>query len=629
MKDILFLLDFSESAQNNSDEIFYKLKFFFSEIQKNNKKSKISKIAFANLSDRSKNRAIDFIKLEDFEFPESLQELPAADFSSARTFFENRDNSASRKNNRKSSILIIILSENKIQSVQNFMDLCAYKSFLHNRKFVCEVVSKKKAQGELYILNPDFNVVQTDLDYLKDSLKSSLKFLYPKKSKKSFLRKSMGFILRSAFLAFGVVLFFLAITIVGNVIKEKQMAIGVAPAVIFKENPAKNQAGDSVEEIETKIFKKIADFNGEEAFLHSKRIKNSQEQNSRDVILPLREGTTVELVDEYENSAKIRYHDFLGYVDKKFLADGQEEDYKIEGAICSLDYAIACLKFPKLVTANAGELILKASEENSVGAVWKEIEILEAAPSPENQEKIVPLLKKIDETLESAEEVEIRKLIEKFQSAIPESKMYENYKARLEKAESDLNEIFGGAAKRLSEYYFLSDINLSSKYYKRAIEFGVQPDGDYMYNLATALSLTDDEGVFWLTRASEVGHLESTICLAKHYFDEKNYLSSLEYFERAVEQNYKGALAPYFAAILLTDYLHDSDLQRALNYFALAEQADDNSDEYYLACYRLGLCYENGIGVKPNKKTALRYYKKAQEKVPEAKQSAQSLSGWF
>lgn len=76
MKDILFLLDFSETSQENSDEIFYRLKFFFSEIQKNNKKSQISKIAFANLSERSKNRAIDFIKLDDLSFLKALKNFP-------------------------------------------------------------------------------------------------------------------------------------------------------------------------------------------------------------------------------------------------------------------------------------------------------------------------------------------------------------------------------------------------------------------------------------------------------------------------------------------------------------------------------------------------------------------------
>ena len=139
-----------------------------------------------------------------------------------------------------------------------------------------------------------------------------------------------------------------------------------------------------------------------------------------------------------------------------------------------------------------------------------------------------------------------------------------------------------------------------------------------MYSLAEELGSDDEDGIYWLKEASDRYHFNASYKLGNYYFHKRDdHDSALTYFLKASSQGY-GASSPYHCGYIY--YFDRHSYSYAANYFKKAADTGDGSNEYYLSCYYLATCYENGRGVSRSDWNAMTYYGYAMDKYDKAEE---------
>lgn len=311
--------------------------------------------------------------------------------------------------------------------------------------------------------------------------------------------------------------------------------------------------------------------------------------------------------------SKIDYHGLIGYVHNEYLVPSSKSEYQITNPDSMYTFGKACV-FNEINFEQGYEWIKKAAEQNLISAQW---ELARKAEDDGNSDEYENWLLEIDENISCYED----ELCEKYRqtaknlSTTSQKELMEKFVEKAADKEKNVKAIRRQAEKKLSEFYLKSDIDAASEFYKKAIDYGLAPDNEYMYNLAAETELNDEDSIQWLAKASGNGYVKASLFLGEYYYNRKNYDSALKYFSRV--SYYNGALAPYYCGKIY--YEHKGNYYYAVNYFRDAVYSNDYSNEYYLACYELGVCYEYGRGVYASNQNALSYYQKAKNRVKQAK----------
>lgn len=330
-------------------------------------------------------------------------------------------------------------------------------------------------------------------------------------------------------------------------------------------------------------------------------------------IIRLNEDETVLVLKKESVWSKIDYHGLTGYVHNEYLVPSSKAEYQITNPDSMYTFGKACI-FNEINAEQGYEWIKKAAQQNLITAQW---ELARKAEDDGNDDEYENWLLEIDGNESCYED----KLCEKYRqtaknlSTTSQKELMEKFIEKAADKEKNVKSIRRQTAKKLSEFYLKSDIDAASKFYAKAIEYGLTPDNEYMYNLAVGTDLNDEDSIQWLAKASGNGYVKASLFLGKYYYSKKNYGSALKYFSRV--SYYNGAYAPYYCGKIY--YEHKGNYYSAVSYFRDAVYSNDYSYEYYLACYALGLCYEYGRGVYASNQNALSYYQKAKNRVPQAK----------
>ena len=121
------------------------------------------------------------------------------------------------------------------------------------------------------------------------------------------------------------------------------------------------------------------------------------------------------------------------------------------------------------------------------------------------------------------------------------------------------------------------------------------------------------EGVKWLTKASEQGHLKAQLRLGEYYVvDEKNFAEAFRWFRKIAERIEEGegqAAAFHLALMYANAEGVPRDYVEASRWMQLAAER-----EYPAAQFQLGLAYLEGIGVPKDFAKAVTWLGKAAEK---------------
>ncbi len=129
-----------------------------------------------------------------------------------------------------------------------------------------------------------------------------------------------------------------------------------------------------------------------------------------------------------------------------------------------------------------------------------------------------------------------------------------------------------------------------------------------------------EQGMAYLTKAATLGDSQSQIELADYYYNEEEYVQSLNWFHKAEHSN-----EPYVLYSLGVMYFEgegtDSDYQKANYYYQAAAQAG-----YPDAMYQLAFSYYEGKGVEQDDQKAAYWFQKA---VDEGDVSAMYQLGVF
>ncbi len=368
------------------------------------------------------------------------------------------------------------------------------------------------------------------------------------------------------------------------------------------------------------VYKKVYTGDGDRLILRKEASLDSSE------ILRLNEGEAVVFVSEEDGFDKVSYHGFTGFVRSGWLVPAEKEEYPITDPDSMFAYGKAC-HLHNLEDVSPYEWIQKAACCGLIAAQWEMYRIYENGSSYEIQKDA----EKASEYLELAYNNSVpyeTKEAERFRASAKrfeaegDKEAAKKFNSKADEKERTVKLTSRQVAKELSFANLGSDSSLASNYYKKALEYGLSGDADYMHSLAENLGFESDDGIWWLKKASELGKYESSLELGSYYFDRSKWDSSLYYFKAASKQNV-GAVAPYSCAFIY--YEKKSDYYSAVTWFKTAAAANDGSESYYLANYALGVCYEFGRGVSVDEYKALDYYAKARGHVSDADKSYKRL----
>lgn len=347
-------------------------------------------------------------------------------------------------------------------------------------------------------------------------------------------------------------------------------------------------------------YEKVYTGDGDRLIMREKQSKDSQE------IIRLYEDEVVQIVNRGEEWNEVNYHGLTGFCHNEYLAPATKTEYIITNPEAKFLYGTACRKYIDSSDIDGIKWIKEAAEEGVIRASW------ELANYYKDLELQQVELKRIYTTQKSIEEQNIalwKELAAKYKEQ-DNKEFYIKFTNKAKELETDVKAIRQQTARRLSEYYFDNDdIDLASSYYKKAIELGLKPKNDYMYNLAIHADLSDEESVYWLTKASDSGHGKSSYQLAEWKYDDGLYREAIKYYGRAYDYGYNKEEAAFDVALIYWNKYEE--YSSAFSWFMkTVNQNNTYSKEYHEACYGLGQCYENGWGCWANDSTAMEYYKK-------------------
>lgn len=202
---------------------------------------------------------------------------------------------------------------------------------------------------------------------------------------------------------------------------------------------------------------------------------------------------------------EVEYHGLHGYVHSQWLTTTYEKNnktytitdknYEIKEPIPQYAFGKAALE--QGYSAIGMSYIKKAAEANLISAKWELY----------RQNNEVSLLKEIDKEKEPYEEKIItyyEKRAEVEEKVNHNNKLADKFRRMAREQKENEEAIKRQAAKKLSEYYFDSDIKKAAEYYENAIYRGLKGDDEYMYKLALKLDpkLESAESRKWYEKTS-------------------------------------------------------------------------------------------------------------------------------
>lgn len=555
-QDVIFILD---------DEDFLKDENFFISLRQSLyslrdysfKKNVSLRIAFSKLSDDEKDENLKFYDFDSFAFSEEEKSayFSQSGFAALNYYFSVTP--PSQANIKQLKPIVIIFQNQEISHKDNFSRISCLTPFIKSKKITVNANSLQSLPDKIFgkhSFNPHFSAV---------GFFSSAKETIGQNKKKVCVAAAL------------VLLALIAIPLLNflHLDTYEKVYTGDGDRLVMREN------GDLQEK----------------------------------EIIRLNEDETVLVLKKESVWSKIDYHGLTGYVHNEYLVPSSKAEYQITNPDSMYTFGKACI-FNEINAEQGYEWIKKAAQQNLITAQW---ELARKAEDDGNDDEYESWLLEIDGNESCYED----KLCEKYRqtaknlSTTSQKELMEKFIEKAADKEKNVKSIRRQTAKKLSEFYLKSDIDAASKFYAKAIEYGLTPDNEYMYNLAVGTDLNDEDSIQWLAKASGNGYVKASLFLGKYYYSKKNYDSALKYFSRV--SYYNGAYAPYYCGKIY--YEHKGNYYSAVSCFREAVYSNDYSYEYYLACYALGLCYEYGRGVYASNQNALSYYQKAKNRVPQAK----------
>ncbi|WP_191016152.1 hypothetical protein [Treponema zioleckii] len=623
VQDVIFVLD-DDKLKNESDfwnvlrQSVYRLKEYSCS------EDVSLRIGFAGLdSEESDSGAeINFSDFDLFAFSyDDFSYFSNSGKKSVESYFEKIQSRAVSEDERYP--LFIILSGESIKNYDFFRKLCVVGSFTKSSRVLC---GSKNPADSIFASRPE---MQCELK----ELPKALALLYENKTKSKSKTKSPSGGFKPDF--FGAKTKLFDLRKIQNALKIAIVLLIVFSAVnfagrFFQKNDFSEGSFSIAEVFKKAEYRKVFTGEGDRLILRVENSLNSKE------ILRLNEDDTVLLIDgDFDGDwAKVRYHDFTGFVRKKYLAPSSKENYVIENPESLLAYGEACVKFNGDSSKNGIDFMESAAEKGSVFAMWNLASYAEEGSDSvlPDKEKMLFYLKQIDSsyfTNSSVEESRIASLRALAANAAELSRMvsenrlffpYDNdllgeqalatkLKEIAAEKERNVRLIRRKTEKKLSEYYFESDPELSYSYYARALKLSMPADGEYLYKLGLDL------------------------------MKKQSYKLAAECLEKAWGI-YPGPDASYYCGVLFHECLNPVDYNKAVLYFERAYRQEydyyngySHSDIFYKTCYALGVCYENGQGVRKDLYTASSYYEAAKDMLPEAREAYKNLnrelSSWW
>jgi len=370
-------------------------------------------------------------------------------------------------------------------------------------------------------------------------------------------------------------------------------------------------------------YEKVYTGDGDRLIMRSEPNVDSQE------IIRLHEDEVVQIVKRGDKKSgedgewdQVNYHGLTGFCHNDFFVPAKERDYFISNPDAKFLYGMACCKFLSPTNVDGWEWIKRASDNGVVRAAW------ELARHYENDQNLsvysdfassdlaYSYLVKIDEGSNFVEEQNValwRDKAKEYKDS-GEDKLAKKFTNKANELEADVRTIRQQAARRLSEiFYRKSKFDLASNYYKKALKLGLKPKGDYMYNLAVEFEPYNSDYEFWLKKASDNGHGRASYLLADIKWDAIECREAIKYYSRSYNAGYEKEKSAYYAGLI-----YWNDLKAYSSAFAWFERVVDlhwlrigGSKEYYMSCFALGQCYENGYGCPKSVYRALDYYRRA------------------
>ncbi len=544
-------------------------------------KKKHLSIAFATLSSDAQYdvaQTLSFSNFDSFCVDDKL--VPAyfntCGFSALNYYFSMLPNKTANLP------LVLVLHGKAVDSQQNYIRLCSLSQFVHSKKVLAFKSDWETVHKLIY--SPK------SLPFADAVLKLS-SFVQSASQKKIF---------KPLLIALGSVL----------VLSIALML--VVPRVKSIHNP--------FEVFKPVVYKSVYTGDGDRLILRDAPSRSGLE------LLRLNEGEVLKVLEENiadaENELwdKVVYHGFEGYVHTEYLSEGTEENYEITNPDTMYTYGKALLQNNLEDEHDGYYWIQTAADSGEITAQWEMFKFYDNGAFPKiekDPDKALEYLLAIDSNENPYEQEEALYCKNKAAEveASGNNELVEKYKAKAAKKESDVKVVRRSAAKKLSQWYFSSNIDLASEYYKKALSYGLEGDGDYMYSLAIGTELNETESLEWLKKASALGHYNSTDVLATYYWNQNIYDEALKWFKEATKLTNSAEPSYYCGWIYYHQYKNYSS---AFSYFYKAYQSYDYTDEFYRACYYLGWCYEYGQGTYESDYYALDFYNLARGHVSNA-----------
>lgn len=562
-------------------------------------KKKHLSVGFATLSSQPGDDTAQTVLLIDFDTFSVKDELldsyfKGTGFSALNYFFSTLQ---VQKNDLP---LIIVLHSTAVDGQQNYQRLCSLSQFVSSKK----VLAFKSDWDDVHKLI--YSVQSVSLPSFDVASKMSV-FVQSASQKKFFKPLLAG---------------------LGAALVVTLALLIIVPRVGRITNPFVQPVAA--------VYKLVYTGDGDRLILRDAPSRSGQD------LLRLNEYEALQVVEENISDSdgelwdKVNYHGFEGYVHTEYLMGGSEEDYVITNPDTMYTYGKALL-LHNLVAENDGYYWIRESAGlGEISAQWEMFKFYDNGAFPDivkDPERAKEYLLAIDAN-ENPYEAQIAQDCRKSASSNESAgytELAQKFKAKAAEKEEEVKKIRRQAAKKLSQLYFDTDINLASAYYKKALSYGLSGDADYMYSLAVGTDLSDEESIWWLEKASALGHYKSTDILATFYWNRENYDEALKWFKAGVKQSDSAEPAFYCGWIYYHQYKNYSS---AFSYFYTAYLTYDYSDEFYKSCYYLGWCYEYGQGTYESDSYALDYYNIARGHVSNADEAYSRVykrlyGGWW